>query len=218
MDDWFASNGQNGMVTAVVGLLQDIELLGCRSLNNGSFGVIFDAGVDIRIVGGTYSGNSQAAAGTADGIHFDGVDTVSVIGAISKATAGFADSQRYGIFNGAGNSNVIISENQVQGNLTAGIGNAGASSPNTKILNNNGHVTLSTGQAVVTSSSTSVLVTHGLDGVPTLNDIQIGNLTPTGAASNSWISLPTATTFTINVNVAPGSNISFSFSCRITGN
>lgn len=60
------------------------------------------------------------------------------------------------------------------------------------------------GSATVVSGETSVVVTHGLSSTPQLADISVTATNNLGSAAQFWISDPTATTFTINVDVDPG--------------
>lgn len=61
------------------------------------------------------------------------------------------------------------------------------------------------GTAVVPSGSTSVVISHNLrNHSPTLSEIRVTPTNNLGTASKFWISNPTATQFTINVDVDPG--------------
>lgn len=59
------------------------------------------------------------------------------------------------------------------------------------------------GVATVASNFTSVVVNHGLAVTPALDDILVTPTNNLGTATKFWISAPTATQFTINVDVAP---------------
>lgn len=63
---------------------------------------------------------------------------------------------------------------------------------------------LSNGTATVASGETSVAVTHSLKVTPDLQDISVTPTNNLGTATKFWISTPTATQFTINVDQDPG--------------
>lgn len=62
------------------------------------------------------------------------------------------------------------------------------------------------GTATIASGDTSVTVTHGLTVAPSASDIWVVPTNNLGNAVNFWTSDFGATTFKINVNVAPGSD------------
>lgn len=66
-----------------------------------------------------------------------------------------------------------------------------------------GFPTQASGTATVANGTTSVVVTHGLALTPALKDIVVTPTNNLGNAAKYWISTPTATQFTINVNADP---------------
>jgi hypothetical protein len=60
------------------------------------------------------------------------------------------------------------------------------------------------GTATVANGATTVVVSHGLSVTPVLKDISVTPTNNLGNATKFWISTPTATQFTINVNTDPG--------------
>jgi hypothetical protein len=70
-------------------------------------------------------------------------------------------------------------------------------------------VTENRGTATIPSGSTSIAVTHDLEFAPSLQDLYVTPHGDLGAATNFWISNPTATQFTINLDVDPGVNVTF---------
>jgi hypothetical protein len=60
------------------------------------------------------------------------------------------------------------------------------------------------GTATVASGNTTVVVTHGLGVTPDLQDISVTPTNNLGNATKFWLSTPTSTQFTINVDVDPG--------------
>ena len=69
---------------------------------------------------------------------------------------------------------------------------------------NIGFVTENSGTATIPNGSISVTVNHGLTITPGLDDISVTPTNSLGNATKFWISNPTATQFTINVNTNPG--------------
>lgn len=74
----------------------------------------------------------------------------------------------------------------------------------TALLQENGFRQGTKGTAIVPSGATSIVVTHGLSSTPALADISVTATNNLGSAAQFWISTPTSTTFTINVDVDPG--------------
>jgi hypothetical protein len=82
---------------------------------------------------------------------------------------------------------------------------------------NRGWATEASGTASVAPAATSVVVPHGLARTPPLSGITV---TPTSApdalgAGRFWVSNVTATTFTINVDAAPGAAVTFGWTAEI---
>ena len=75
---------------------------------------------------------------------------------------------------------------------------------NTIVRNNIGWKTENGGTATIASGNTSIVVSHGLDITPTLGNIAVTPTNNLGTAAKFWISSPTNTGFTINVDVSPG--------------
>jgi hypothetical protein len=96
-----------------------------------------------------------------------------------------------------------IQRNVLNGNSTAGLTRSGTLT-NMTIRYNLSYVTESNGTATVTSAATSVVVSHGLGVTPALKDIVVTPTNNLGTATKYWISTPTSTQFTINVDAAPG--------------
>lgn len=89
--------------------------------------------------------------------------------------------------------------------------NVGFDSVNSKAI----FVTENHGAASITSGTTSIAVTHGLALTPTLDQIDVTPQTSLGSATTFWISNPTATQFTINVNVNPAATVTFGWRANV---
>lgn len=76
---------------------------------------------------------------------------------------------------------------------------------------------VSSGTATILSGNTSIVVTHGLTGTPTIDDINVVMAeNPTNDPGNIWIDTITATQFTINCRTDPGaSNLDFGWNATV---
>ena len=118
---------------------------------------------------------------------------------------------------------LVDSTNQVEGivienNDLRGLGtsiNLSAVPSDMIIKRNNGYVTENSGTATIGSSSTTVAVNHGLSYTPLINDIRVTPTNNLGNAAKFWVSNPTATQFTINIDSNPGGGNTATFSWRI---
>lgn len=125
-NDWFASSVGSGLTTAGTGTIDGLQLLNPRFLNNGTHGADFSKGTltalsNIYLLNPVVTGNSQVAPGVSSGLKFVGVDKLSVIGGRSGVTSGFADTHKYNIELGAGNTNYLFDGVNVDGGVTGPI-------------------------------------------------------------------------------------------------
>lgn len=67
------------------------------------------------------------------------------------------------------------------------------------------------GTATVTNGNTSVAVSHGLRSTPALTNISVTPTNNMGSATHYWITNPTSTQFTINVDQDPGGDATFAW-------
>lgn len=128
VDSWFsgtvAGAGQAGFLTTGTagGVINGVEFVGCRALNNQTHGYQHGFGTDFRWIGGKVGGNSSASSNTSDGLNIAAaVSNWSVLGGKYGGTdaAATGGQQRYGIAVAAGaSSNVVISGPDCIGNLT----------------------------------------------------------------------------------------------------
>lgn len=165
--------------------------------NKGGNGILAACGTS------AISGNTVLDADYYDATAYAGIKVTgngnTVVGNISRTSTGGASRQTYGI-ELTGTSN-LVSANYVQGNKTAGV----LPGTGNKVFGNTGYVTENKGTASIGTAATSVTVTHGLSYTPTVADVSVTPTTGLGSASTFWVNNFTATTFQINLNVAPGS-------------
>lgn len=128
---WFSGSGTGpGLLTAGVsgGVLDDLELVACRFLNNGTHGVSHGYGTNLAILGGTIAGNSVASANTSDGVNVAaGVSNWKVVASkIGTAGAARTVQQRYGVYVNSGASNFYqVANNDLIGNQTGALSDNG---------------------------------------------------------------------------------------------
>jgi hypothetical protein len=95
---WGSTMPDRGM--ALMGTnLTDVEIIGFTAVTNREEGLwIGDGCSHVRVIGGTFSGNSLDADGTYSGIKIeDTTDFVTIQGVHAGQTGGLPNSQRYGI-------------------------------------------------------------------------------------------------------------------------
>ncbi len=163
-----------------------LTLTNCLALNNNAHGFqVFDNGT----------------APTAISFH-------NCQGTVNGVAAGGGNGL---VFNG--NTNQIrVNGGNYAGNVTSSVLNQSGLTDITVSGNPIGFVSNNQGTGIVTTTATSVVITHGLGFTPNLTNIQI---TPTSSLAASgitsyWTSTPTSTQFTLNTNAAvAGSSFNF---------
>lgn len=108
---------------------------------------------------------------------------------------------------------IAVTSNRFSGQSSTVVQNIQA---DTVVSGNIGFVTEANGTATVANGATTATVTHGLARTPAVKDI---TLTPTnnlGNATKYWVSGPTSTQFTVNVNADPGAGTAtFAWSAEV---
>ena len=105
-------------------------------------------------------------------------------------------------------SNIVIRDNWLNNN---GISNT--NSYPTSIGRNFGLTTTTryANSGTVSVNATSVAVTHGLSYTPTIENIFVTPTTAWGSMAEFYVSNPTSTQFTINLNPTPGQSVTFAW-------
>lgn len=201
----------------------DAVVENCTSRYNGTVGLLIDPALTrVRVIAGTFANNTQ------EGIFIDdGATYCSVIGAVVMSNGGdgikaihasntdietctTTGNTGVGIYMSAPTTSptgIIIQGNDCTGNTGGAILLDANATAGSKLFNNSGFVTENAGTATITSAATTVVVTHGLSYTPALQDIIIvPTNNPTNTLRPAWISSPTSTQFTINVNTPPGTS------------
>jgi len=120
-------------------------------------------------------------------------------------------TQTYGIYITNNCDYPIIVGNNLRGNVTAGMS---YSATNGLVRNNLGYVTENGGTATLLNGNTEVTVTHGIEGTPDAEDIDVHPIETLNNASFWWVDTITSTTFKIKVNANPGQDVDFKWSVR----
>lgn len=122
------------------------------------------------------------------------------------------DNTAYGIIL-SGTSPYMI-DNILLNNTTADILDSSSTTP--VKIGKIGYLSKNNGTATVASGATTAVVTHGLGATPALDDISVTPTNNMGSATKFWITTPTSTQFTINVDADPtGSGATFVWSADV---
>jgi hypothetical protein len=200
---WF-SNGRGQAATAGQGLVvynaKNVTLDACRFINCGSAGLALSTCSDIVVQGCISSNNSYDSSGTYRAYTADSVTNLVMVGCVANNTAlsgGPTQSNTLGV--NTATTGVVDNCPSI---TMFGVGTG-------LRVNNTASLTKNSGSAVLTS--TSVVVTHGLAGTPTDNQI---NLVMLGASTViPYVTAVTATTFTITTSVAPSAWCGWTAAC-----
>jgi len=128
---WAGAMGRHGFYVLNA---SDVTFSNCIGIANGGHGfLVVTPCSDITLDGCTAMANSAGAANVNDGIHIAGPVTDFIItGCRSKpdASYGGGPAQRYGVFiDGSANNRYIVTGNNLNGNVTAGLADTSAGSP-----------------------------------------------------------------------------------------
>lgn len=200
-------SGTNDMITVRSGTISENQTAGIDLENHldGSLRNVLLDGVRVWK-------NGQDGSGTKPGIligkNDNAVDRITIAHCDIGAPSG--ETQQYGIATrqttqqtGTALTNVRIIDNDLRGNTGAALSLQDQVSSRV-VRGNIGYVTAANGAATITSAATSVAVTHGLSVTPDLADIRVTPTNNLGTATTFWISSPSSTQFTINVDADPG--------------
>ena len=166
-------------------------------------GVSFNNVVDSTIQGNTLSARSTS---TVNGIHVFG----SAGGSVS-VTGNTVDNFDKGVVFDNSAADGTVTGNTITNSVTAAV-----DVPSSVLVRDNfGYVTEENGTATLADGTTSIAVTHGLDVTPALSDISVTPIEAWGSATTFWISSPTSTQFTINVDADPTQDVDFAWTASV---
>lgn len=114
----------------------DVELKGFSAIANGQYGAAIAGGTEVRILGGIFDGNGQAASNTYAGVVVAGGVSAFTIKDADFNRTGTTKTHRHDIQVIAGASNhYIIKNNRCRGYLTSAVSDGGAGA--NKVVNEN---------------------------------------------------------------------------------
>ena len=200
-------SGSNNCIGIRVQNALDTKIVSCMFDGMSGDGIFLVANKCI-VANNLVTGPGDAGSVAASGIHLEFNTHFNVISNNSLETSNTVAGRVRSLIReeGTGGSG----DNLIEGNSvtwgTFGPNNALIESEgtNTIVRNNIGWKTDNNGTATVANATTSIAVSHGLDITPTVSIISVTPTNNMGNAGKFWISNPTNTQFTINVDTDPG--------------
>jgi hypothetical protein len=213
---FFSNRPGNGLQIGTTSITENVVFLGCTFFNNGGSGAVVGEFASNTVFDDcNFVGNSTTILNTGNGLTVaaNAID-FTVTNCNFKNGWGSSGSQNYGIAVGAGASDrYIIANNNFGTNGTGGNMLFGGTGSNGSITNNIGFVTKNSGSATIANGTSSIVVTHGLNGQPLSQNIII---TPRNTPTVSvYVSALSSTTFTISAAAPVGSDISLNWVATI---
>ncbi len=197
---WF-SNRNTG---AVFVNCHSLTFAGAKAYNNNLGGMIFNNCHHIHLAG-DFSNNNTTGAASTDDIFFDALCTNMIVGPLVGFEPGLT---RSGVFIANGAFDYKIRSVEMSPRATAiVIEPAGATGR--KVDGVRGYVTQNRGSATLPGSATSVVVAHGLNYAPTIQNLQV---TPNGHTTTPlYVSAVSATDFTVSTQTSNAGAVVFSW-------
>lgn len=171
------------------------------------------------VANNTITGPGTLGSTAASGVHLEfnthyNVVTNNIL--ICSDTAGKTRSLIREESTGGSGDNLIEGNSLTSGGSGPTVALVESAGTNTVVRNNIAWATEASGTATVASGNTTAVVTHNLAVTPSLANISVTPTNNLGSATKFWISNPTSTQFTINVDVDPGATTaSFSWTAEI---
>ncbi len=220
---WTSSNTLHGITADGAGTVDGLRFTGHRSYRNtGSGYYLTNTGtvINTAFVSCEASGNSFGSSGVYSGFDIAAnIGAFSIVGCRSGPMSGLVDTQARGILVNPGTSdNYIIVGNDLRGNTTGLV--EGGSGTTKHVAHNLNAVTSATGSSTVAVGASTRVITHGLIGTPTLQEIVItdGSGRAASGITDVWVSALGATTFQVNTNTnVTTTAFTFGWSARIKG-
>lgn len=229
-DCWVATNSSGGiaLTSGGTGTIQQCDILNTISSNNTGHGLFIGPRVtSTRVLGCSFGSNTSNGIivspstlnfqiiGNWIGAAGEFVGNTSVGLVISNLCANFtiADnimhSNATGLSVGDSCDNFTIADNIMSGNTTnMGLGTLpGNPGVSYWIRDNIGFSTRNFGNLITTAGPTTFTINHGLSSTPNIAQVRLTLCTPPGAATYYYATNPTATTFQIAFNAAPGAGV-----------
>lgn len=205
------------------------QFTGCKFRMNQQHGVVLDTTTaalsDVVFTGNTFATNGTSVTGTYSNVFHLGPSGNALARVTYTGNAFFyvsgdsANKPKYGLNFSTSSTQFAV----VQGNTfgpashwaTAAMNDSSSSTNPAMVRNNIGWITEANGTATVAAGTTSIVVNHGLAVTPALKDIHVTPNNSMNAATKFWVSTPTATQFTINVDQSPGASSTATFAWQV---
>lgn len=172
-------------------------LNGLIASGNTNAGMLTNNCSHLTVSGCVLTGNNEAASAAVGDFQIQGSSYLKVTSNISNSNSA---GKSY-LESGSSNNNTLSDNSLLQGATLVGANN--------QVRSNIGFKTSNTGSSTITSGTTSVVASHGLAVTPSINNIRVTPRDNMGSATKFWISAVGASSFTINVNIDPGTSITF---------
>jgi hypothetical protein len=196
----------------------NVDALDCSSISNRGAGVhgFLAQGCDgVRVRGGAFkksSGNGihlGSSASTVSNALVDGVDLIDnvLVGVRLAQTVGSRvvnsrfSGNASGIVEATGTDHSLIAHNDLRNQATTKVTIVGT---NSRVRDNLGYATQSSGTVQVASGATGITVTHGLSRTPTARDVMVTSISSGGNMTRFWVTIPNSSVFTIMTDQNPG--------------
>lgn len=172
------------------------------------------------VSGNLITGPGDAGSQPASGIHLEFNTHFNVISGNSLETSNTIPGNVRSLIReegtGGSGDNLIEGNSTTWGTYGPTVALIETGGTNTIVRNNIGWKTENGGTATVANGTTAIAVSHGLDTTPSLGNIAVTPTNNLGNAAKFWISNPTNTQFTINVDSDPGAGTAtFSWIIRL---
>jgi parallel beta-helix repeat protein len=164
------------------------------------------------LVSNAVTNNSQQTANAYDGIRIETGTTGASNNLIANNKISINHKNGIELISSDSTGN-IIENNDLRGNTSNGL--VLVSGFNATVRFNRGFVTEAHGSASITTGTTTIVVTHGLGITPILEQISVTPQTAFGSAAKFWVSTPTSTQFTINVDANPAQTVTFGWKADV---
>ena len=201
LSNCWAGNGQDGFYLDNV---KQLLFNGCQSIGHAQSGFVVSSSEQVVINGCMFSGNDEAGTSSYADILIDS-STYNIISSNNCYTSMLTDS-------------LIEKNSSNYNNIHGNYFSTGATLTGNKTIafRNVGFLTETLSEATILNGTTSITVTHGLGVTPQLASINVTPRSGLGSASQFYISDVTSTTFKINVNTNPGTDISFCWNIALS--
>jgi hypothetical protein len=181
-----------------------INVANALSIGHTNSAVVLNQSQQIVVTGCVFRGNNEAASATV-------ADVMIQAGLYNTVADCTMDSNVAGksiIEKTATNANNIYGNNLFQGATIIGA--------LTQVFRNRGFKTEVAASVTVGAAITTVNISHSLGVTPPIGAINVHATTAMGLSTRFWVNNVTATTFDLNVDVAPGVAISFGWNISLS--